>query len=119
VVWSSGSPRNLFRRISSGPGEEQDRAEVDDRIRRGELAPWAYPLHLRQVSNRDQGWREPVPVCSMANYSGPKCTRTFCDFLPAGAVGFMPETGMQEELERGLEDRSQLYVLPGQRLPIR
>jgi eukaryotic-like serine/threonine-protein kinase len=23
VVWSSGSPRNLFRRISSGPGEEQ------------------------------------------------------------------------------------------------
>jgi hypothetical protein len=39
------------------------------------------------IRNKDQGWRGPVPVRCLANYSGPKCGHTFQDFAPPAKVG--------------------------------
>jgi hypothetical protein len=44
----------------------KDRKAAAKKIKRGELHPSAYPLHLQAIRNENQGWQDPVPVCRSA-----------------------------------------------------
>jgi hypothetical protein len=88
----------------------KDRKEAAEKIKRGELHPFDYPLHLQPIHNENQGWQKPVPVSRAADYHGPKCNRTLRDFLPADAVGPMPALNIDEEIDRAFEGRSANYT---------
>src|SRR5262245_25052404 len=57
----------------------KERKEAAEKIKSGELGPFAYPPHLRKIRNENQGWTDPVPVCRITDYHGPKCNRTMRD----------------------------------------
>lgn len=91
------------------PGEAELDRQRAAASKNGEAARAASGFALT-IRNRDQGWRNPVPVRRAADYSGPACNRAMRDFLPAEAVGPLPALNLEEEIDRSFQGRSADYA---------
>ena len=80
--------------------------EIKAQVRDGTLNPDFFLLSESSVTNRDQGWKDPVPIRRAADYSGPKCDRMVRNFLTVSRIGPMPTSNVEEEIGRALEGRS-------------